>query len=44
MLAVSAWQLRKQRDVESFRHTARLSVIVLLPAILLTLSSAASSA
>jgi len=38
MLAVSAWQIRKQRSVESFTHTARLSVIVLLPSILLTLA------
>jgi cytochrome d ubiquinol oxidase subunit I len=35
MLAVSAWHLRKQREVEAFRHAARISVIVLLPAILL---------
>jgi len=38
MLAVSAWQIRKQRSVESFTHAARLSVIVLLPSILLTLA------
>jgi cytochrome bd ubiquinol oxidase subunit I len=37
MLAVSAWHLRKQREVEAFRHTARLSVIVLLPTMLLTM-------
>jgi cytochrome d ubiquinol oxidase subunit I len=35
MLAVSAWYLRKQREVEAFGRTARLSVIVLLPVILL---------
>src|SRR6476646_3782920 len=37
MLAVSAWYLRKQREVEAFQHTARLSVIVLLPVIVLQL-------
>ncbi len=37
MLAVSAWYLRKQRDVELFRNSARLSVIVLLPVIILQL-------
>jgi cytochrome d ubiquinol oxidase subunit I len=35
MLAISAWYLRKQREVGTFHHTARLSVLVLLPAILL---------
>ena len=35
MLAISAWYLRKGREVEAFHHTARLSVLVLLPAILL---------
>ena len=35
MLAISAWHLRKQSKVEAFHHTARLSVLVLLPAILL---------
>ena len=35
MLAISAWYLRKQREVEAFHQTARLSVLVLLPAILL---------
>jgi cytochrome bd ubiquinol oxidase subunit I len=35
MLAISAWHLRKQHKVEAFHHTARLSVLVLLPAILL---------
>ncbi len=38
MLAVSAWQISKGRSVESFTHTAKLSVIVLLPSILLTLA------
>jgi cytochrome d ubiquinol oxidase subunit I len=35
MLAVSAWYLRKQREIETFHRAANLSVIVLLPAILL---------
>ncbi len=35
MLAVSAWYLRKQREAQAFYPTARLSVLVLLPAILL---------
>jgi cytochrome bd ubiquinol oxidase subunit I len=35
MLAVSAWYLRKQREVELFRTSARVAVIVLLPVILL---------
>jgi cytochrome d ubiquinol oxidase subunit I len=35
MLAVSAWHLRKQREVEAFHHAAQLSVLVLLPVILL---------
>jgi cytochrome bd ubiquinol oxidase subunit I len=35
MLAVSAWQLRKQREADAFHSAARLSVMVLLPAILL---------
>src|SRR5271168_432032 len=34
MLAVSAWHLRKQREVAAFSHAARLSVLVLLPVIL----------
>jgi len=37
MLAVSAWQIRKQHAVESFHHTARLSLVVLLPSIVLAL-------
>ncbi len=35
MLAVSAWYLRKQREVETFRNSARISVVVLLPVIAL---------
>jgi len=35
MLAISAWYLRKQREVGAFYPTARLSVLVLLPAIML---------
>ena len=33
MLAVSAWYLRKQRHVESFHRTAKVALIVLIPAI-----------
>jgi cytochrome bd ubiquinol oxidase subunit I len=35
MLAVSAWYLRKQREVASFHRTATVAILVLLPAILL---------
>jgi cytochrome bd ubiquinol oxidase subunit I len=35
MLAISAWYLRKQHEVSAFHQTARLSVLVLLPAILI---------
>jgi cytochrome d ubiquinol oxidase subunit I len=35
MLAVSAWYLRKGREVELFANSARLSVVVLLPVIVL---------
>ena len=35
MLAVSAWHLRKHREVAVFKHSARIAVIVLLPAILI---------
>ena len=35
MLAVSAWHLRKHREVNVFKHSARIAVIVLLPAILI---------
>jgi cytochrome d ubiquinol oxidase subunit I len=38
MLAVSAWYLRKQRHVESFHRTAKLALIVLIPATVLQLS------
>src|SRR5215510_13867382 len=37
MLAVSAWQLRHGRDKDVFLRTARLSVVVLVPAILFTM-------
>jgi cytochrome bd-type quinol oxidase subunit 1 len=35
MLAISAWYLRKQHEVNAFHQTARLSVLVLLPAIMI---------
>jgi cytochrome d ubiquinol oxidase subunit I len=35
MLAISAWYLRKGREVSAFHQTARLSVLVLLPAIMI---------
>jgi cytochrome bd ubiquinol oxidase subunit I len=37
MLAVSAWQLRRGGDRDVFTKSARLSLVVLVPAILLTL-------
>jgi cytochrome bd-type quinol oxidase subunit 1 len=37
MLAVSAWQLRHGKDREVFSRSARLSLIVLVPAILFTM-------
>jgi cytochrome d ubiquinol oxidase subunit I len=37
MLAVSAWQIRKQREVQTFTRTASISVMVLLPSILLAM-------
>ncbi len=37
MLAVSAWQLRNGKDREVFTRSARLALIVLIPAILFTL-------
>src|SRR5690242_7199615 len=37
MLAVSAWYLRRAADVELFHRSAKLSLVVLLPAILLNL-------
>jgi cytochrome bd-type quinol oxidase subunit 1 len=38
MLAVSAWQLRRQRHVEPFHRTARVALIVLIPTIVIQLS------
>jgi cytochrome bd ubiquinol oxidase subunit I len=35
MLAVSAWHLRKHREVSAFHRTARVAVLVLLPVILI---------
>ncbi len=35
MLAVSAWHLRKRRETGAFHRTARIAVLVLLPAILI---------
>jgi cytochrome d ubiquinol oxidase subunit I len=35
MLAVSAWHLRKHREVNAFHRTARVAVLVLLPVILI---------
>ena len=37
MLAVSAWQLRRGTDAEVFVSSARLSLVVLVPAILFTM-------
>jgi cytochrome d ubiquinol oxidase subunit I len=37
MLAVSAWQLRRGGDTEVFARSARLSLIILVPAILFTM-------
>jgi len=37
MLAVSAWQLRHQGNQEAFTRSARLALIVLVPAILFTM-------
>jgi cytochrome d ubiquinol oxidase subunit I len=37
MLSVSAWQLRKGREPAMFEHSARLSLIVLAPAIVLSM-------
>ncbi|MGO9899567.1 MAG: cytochrome ubiquinol oxidase subunit I [Solirubrobacteraceae bacterium] len=37
MLAVSAWYLHKQREVDAFRHTASLSLVVLIPTLVLAL-------
>src|SRR5207248_7565704 len=38
MLAVSAWYLRKREHVESFHSTAKVALIVLIPAIAIQLS------
>jgi len=38
MLAVSAWYLRKAEHVESFHRTAKVALIVLVPAIVIQLS------
>jgi cytochrome d ubiquinol oxidase subunit I len=35
MLAISAWYLHKEREVDLFRNSAKVSVLVLLPAIAL---------
>jgi cytochrome d ubiquinol oxidase subunit I len=37
MLAVSAWQLRRGQDKDVFLTTARLSLVILVPAILFTM-------
>jgi cytochrome bd-type quinol oxidase subunit 1 len=37
MLAVSAWHLRRERSVDAFGRTARVALVVLLPATLLAL-------
>ena len=38
MLAVSAWYLRKGAHVDSFRRTAKVALIVLIPAIVIQMS------
>jgi cytochrome bd ubiquinol oxidase subunit I len=38
MLAVSAWYLRKQTNVEPFQRTAKVALIVLIPTIVIQLS------
>ena len=37
MLAVSAWHLRKGSSIEPFGHTAKISLVVLLPAIIVAM-------
>jgi cytochrome d ubiquinol oxidase subunit I len=37
MLAVCAWHIRREREVGTFIHAARMSVVVLLPVIILQL-------
>ncbi len=36
MLAVSAWHLRRGRQIDAFRRTAKLALVVLFPAIVLS--------
>jgi cytochrome d ubiquinol oxidase subunit I len=35
MLGISAWHLKRQRETETFTRSARLAVVVLLPAVML---------
>src|SRR3954447_7662743 len=35
MLGISAWHLKRQRETEAFTRSARLAVVVLLPAVML---------
>ncbi len=37
MLAFSAWHLRRQREVDAFRRTATLALVVLFPSIILAM-------
>ena len=37
LLAVSAWHLRRGSSVEAFSHTAKISLVVLVPAIILAM-------
>ncbi len=37
MLAVSAWQVRKGSSVDAFGHTAKISLVILLPATILAM-------
>jgi len=37
MLAVSTWQLKRKHEVDAFRRTATISLVVLIPALLLAL-------
>jgi cytochrome d ubiquinol oxidase subunit I len=38
MLGISAWYLRKRRQVESFHRTAKVALLVLIPAIVIQMS------
>ncbi|HET8980766.1 MAG TPA: cytochrome ubiquinol oxidase subunit I [Solirubrobacteraceae bacterium] len=38
MLAVSAWYLRRQRHIEAFHRTAKVALLVLIPAIVIQMS------